>query len=341
MNTTPINTTLINTTPMNTTPMKTIPMSTMPMNAMPSTKSHIRLVNLLILLALMAVLSPAFAQSTAPIKHTVLSNSHPMALWEKSIAEPRGHIILHHGRTWSSLPDFDLQVPGEQLSLMDGFNKLGYSVWALDARGYGQTPRDASGWNNPDKAAADLAAVLSWLQSRTGQKIHLWGWSYGSMVAQLTAQRYPQHIQSITLYGYPLRSLDPVPADSTGGKPPAAINTAKNAASDFIVEGAISQKAIDEYVRHALAADPLRADWNNLQQWSQLDASQVTVPVLLLQAEFDPLAKTPVYAQVFTELPNANKQWVVLAGGDHAALLETPRMRLITASINFMEWLKQ
>jgi len=30
---------------------------------------------------------------------------------------------------------------------------------------------------------------------------------------------------------------------------------------------------------------------------------------------------------------------VVLAGGDHAALLETPRQRLISASVNFIQWL--
>jgi pimeloyl-ACP methyl ester carboxylesterase len=298
-------------------------------------------VRLLVFILLTAALSSAFAQSTAALKHTVLADGHPLALWEKSVASPRGHIVLHHGRTWSSLPDFDLQLPGEDLSLMDGFNALGYSVWALDARGYGETPRDATGWHNPDKAAADLATVLGWLREKTGDKLHVWGWSNGSLIAQLTAQRYPENIQSVTLYGYPVRSNEPFAVDNTSGKPPAAANTAKNAASDFIVEGAISQNAIDEYVRHALQADPVRADWNMLHQWNQLDASKVTVPVLLLQAEFDPLAKTPIHAQVFAELSNANKQWVVLAGGDHAALLETPRMRLISASVNFMEWIKK
>ena len=34
-----------------------------------------------------------------------------------------------------------------------------------------------------------------------------------------------------------------------------------------------------------------------------------------------------------------NKQWIVLAGGDHAALLETPRAKLIKSTIDFIEWL--
>ena len=115
--------------------------------------------------------------------------------------------------------------------------------------------------------------------------------------------------------------------------------TAEAAASDFIVPGSISQKAIDEYVRHSLQADPVRADWNQQHEYNQFDATKVSMPVLLLQGEFDPLADTATHAKVFSEFPNANKQWVVLKGGDHAALLEKPRGQLIDASINFIEWL--
>jgi pimeloyl-ACP methyl ester carboxylesterase len=274
------------------------------------------------------------------IENTVYSDGHPLALWEKSVANPKGHIVLHHGRTWSSLPDFDLQVDGEDLSLMDGFNDAGYSVWALDARGYGGTPRDSSGWNTPDKAAKDLAMVLEWLEARNQEKTHVWGWSYGSMVAQLTAQRYPENMLSVTLFGYPVNP-DQQYDDDAGVSPPENPTTAQAAASDFIVPGAISQNAIDTYVREALKADPLRADWNELQQWNILAASAVGLPTLLLQAEFDPLASTESHAKVFSNLANPNKQWIVLAGGDHAALLEVPRAKLLKASVDFIEWLNK
>ena len=297
--------------------------------------SRINLLNLFLLFCI----SPLYAAEL--IQHTVMSDGHPMALWEKSVANAKGQILLHHGRTWSSIPDFDLQVPGEDLSLMDGFNAQGYSVWALDARGYGETPRDDTGWNTPDKAARDLANVLAWLGARTGEGIHLWGWSYGSMISQLTAQRYPDDIKSLTLFGYPVNP-ETVYADPAGMNEPARTpTTAEAAASDFIVAGAISDHAIDVYVREALQADPVRADWNQLEQWNALEASEVKVPTLLLQAEFDPLAQTEAHAAVFSRLGNANRQWVVLAGGDHAALLETPRMRLIMASVNFMEWIEK
>jgi pimeloyl-ACP methyl ester carboxylesterase len=297
-----------------------------------------RCVNRSGILLFLFVLQPVLAQTDA-IEHTVEVDGHPMALWEKSVPEPKGHIVLHHGRTWSSLPDFDLQVPGEELSLMDGFNTMGYSVWALDARGYGKTSRDNTGWNTPDRAALDLAAVLGWLLVRNGEASHVWGWSYGSMVAQLTAQRHPEAIASVTLFGYPTDPDAVVPETTFLSEAPARPTTRAAAASDFIVPGSISQLAIDTYVNAAMKADPIRADWNQLHQWNALDGEQLALPTLLLQAEFDPLADTDAHARFFAKIANPNKQWIVLAGGDHAALLETPRAKLIKSSIDFIEWL--
>jgi len=291
----------------------------------------------LILLLLLLLVPAAFAAE--PKLHTVDADGHPIAVWEKSVPNPKGQILLHHGRTWSSLPDFDLQVDGENLSLMDGLNEKGYSVWAMDARGYGKTPRDSTGWNTPDRAAKDVSIVLEWLYKRNGVKTHLWGWSMGSMIGQLTAQKYPERMASLTLFGYPVVPGRTVPENNETGDPPKAATTAKAAAEDFITPGSISQKAIDEYVRQALKADPVRMDWTKTHQFNQLDASKVTVPVLLLQGEFDPAAGTDAHAKAFSGFPNANKQWVVLKGGDHAALLETPRARLIAATVNFYEWL--
>jgi len=301
---------------------------------------------MLLLIIVSIVLHVSNVSAAPAVKLTIMADGHPMALWQKAVKHPKGLILLHHGRTWSALPDFDLQVEGENLSLMDGFNSMGYSVWALDARGYGETPRDKTGWNTPDRAAKDISIVLDWLvhknsHNKKSEKIHLWGWSMGARLAQLAAQKYPENIQSLTLFGYPMTLNRVFPNDVNTGEPKMEINTAENAASDFIVPNTIRDKAINEYVRHALQADPVRADWNYTHQYNQLDPKKVKMPVLLLQGEFDPLAKDDMYAKVFTDFPNGNKQWLVLKGGDHAALLELPRMRLITGTINFYDWLKK
>jgi len=277
-------------------------------------------------------------------KSIVDSNGHPMTLWHKQpiekLEQPK-EILLLHGRTWSSLPDFDLQVEGERLSVMDNLVKLGFSVWALDARGYGETPRDKSGWNTPNKAANDVANIVRWIEQNTATKPTVFGWSYGSMVAQLMVQQNPDLAKAVILYGYPIDPEEKVKVSVGNDKPLREKNTAKNAASDFITPNSISQKAIDTYVKESLKADPYRADWNQLLQWDQLDAGEIKIPLLLLQAEHDPLADSESHARFFVRLPNANKQWVVLADGDHAALLETPKDRLVHSVNDFVEWLER
>jgi alpha-beta hydrolase superfamily lysophospholipase len=272
-----------------------------------------------------------------PSRHSINADGHPLALWEKSAAKADQTILLLHGRTYSSLPDFDLRTPTENLSFMDELVERGFRVFALDARGYGESPRDESGWLTPDRAAQDVRIVLDWIHAKTGRSMHLYGWSYGSMVAQLVAQRDSQDIASIMLFGYPFNPQRHVlAADKTyPEKPPAKANTAQHAASDFITPGSISQSAINAYVLADLYADPIRVDFKSLHQWAELDASKVTTPTLLLQGALDPIAPTHIQQALFTGLGTQKKWWVVLEGGDHAALLETPRIEMLDAISTF------
>ncbi len=273
-----------------------------------------------------------------PTGHTVFSDGHPMRVWEKSATIPAAQILLLHGRTWSSLPDFDLQVAGEELSLMDGLVALGYRVYALDARGYGDTKRDESRWLTPDRAERDVANVIDWIREKSSADIHLFGWSYGSMVAQLYAQRNLSSLQSLILFGYPFDpELHLVSEDMEYPEmAPAQDNTAENAASDFITPGAISQRAIDTYVDAALKADPQRVDFRALHEWAELDPGKVGTPTLLLKGEFDPLATDALQAKLFFQLGTSDKWYVILPGGDHAALLETPRGKMLHSIDSFI-----
>ena len=65
-----------------------------------------------------------------------------MAVWARRPAAPQGTVLLVHGRTWSSRPDFDLQVPGLRRSVMQSLADRGFAAYAVDLRGYGETPRD-------------------------------------------------------------------------------------------------------------------------------------------------------------------------------------------------------
>jgi len=273
------------------------------------------------------------------VKNTVLADGHPLAVWSKSNPKATEAILLVHGRTWSAIPDFDLQVEGEDLSLMDGLVEQGYTVYAIDGRGYGDTPRDSTGWFTPDRAAKDIAVVLGWMANQKNWESppHLFGWSMGSTMSQLTAQRHPELISSLTLFGYWKDSDQVFPDEPSNAKPAMSPTTAEAAASDFIVPGSISQKAIDAYVKAALKSDPVRVDLNRYDQFNELNPAKVKVPTLILQGEFDPIGPTETQAKLFTKLGTAHKQWTVIPGGDHAAFMETPRDYFIHALVNFLQ----
>ena len=273
-------------------------------------------------------------------RHNVDAAGHPIAVWSKSLSQPRGAIVLLHGRTWSARPNFDLQVPGEDLSLIDGLADAGYAAFAPDFRGYGGTPRDETGWLNPDGAARDLKAVLEHVALLTEglPRPTLLGWSRGSKVAQLTVQRWPELVSSLVFFGYSPTFAGAPLADGEGDTPPAAApNTAAVAASDFITPGSISQVAMDAYVKAAMDADPVRVDWRGAREWDELDPAQVRVPTLLIHAEFDPIATPEQRASLFHALGTADRESIEVPGGDHMAFIESCRPQFLEALVGFID----
>ncbi len=272
------------------------------------------------------------------LKHTVISKKHPMVVWEKKAVDNKGIILFVHGRTWSAIPDFDLQVEGEDLSLMDGMVAQGYSTYAIDLRGYGATPRDKTQWNSPNKAADDILNVLHWISEKNNNtKVHLFGWSMGSTLSLLATQKNDQHIASLTVFGYWQDLDNTITEDSDNLQLQRIVNTAQAAASDFIVPGSISQNAIDAYVKTALTHDPIKVDWRKTSQYNNIDPSSISTPVLILQGEFDPIGPTEKQAKLFTRLKTADKSWAVISGGDHAAFLEKSRKQFIHVFTKFID----
>jgi alpha-beta hydrolase superfamily lysophospholipase len=291
------------------------------------------------------------AQSTPILeRREVRVDRHPMTVWSKRPpTESRGAILLVHGRTWSARPNFDLRVPdgGTNVSLMDALVARGYAVYALDQRGYGGTPRDESGWLTPDRAERDVSAVLDWVQARqeTGNGARnrrapvsppvLLGYSRGSQVAMLVAQRHPEKISALVLYGYP----DPGAGRATAPDPAVPARhrtTAAGAAEDFISPAVTPPGVKDAYVRAATTMDTVRADWKLESQFTAIDPALVRTPTLLLDGERDPYANASNHPAFFSRLGTADRWWVVLAGADHVAHLELQR-EFVNALVAFME----
>lgn len=273
-------------------------------------------------------------------RHTVDADGHPIAVHSKRPARASAAVLLIHGRTWSGLPDFDLQVPGADVSLMDALAAAGVAAYAVDLRGYGATPRDATGFATPTRAVADVAAALRFVAGDAAEvgvsgRPYLLGWSMGALVSALTVQTEPSLVDGVVLYGYPCRAV-PVPAAKDPAAPKRAANTAEAAASDFITPGSVSRAVVDGFVAAALKADPVRADWRGGAEWDAIRFSELRAPVLVIHGERDPVTDRGCMAARFAELQGVDRRWQILPGSDHAAHLETSAGMFVRAVLAFV-----
>ena len=88
--------------------------------------------------------------AAAMLEHfTVPSDGHPMAVWARRPPMPRGTVPLRARPDMEQTAGLRSAGPGLQRSVMQSFAAQGFAAYAMDLRGYGETPRDATGWLTP------------------------------------------------------------------------------------------------------------------------------------------------------------------------------------------------
>ena len=272
----------------------------------------------------------------APDRLTILVEGHELALWAKSPPAPEATLLLIHGRTWSSLPNFDLAESGGNRSVLDAFVRRGYAAYALDLRGYGASARDATGWLTPARAVADVRAALDHIATRhprIGSRPALIGYSRGAQVAVMVAQGEPREISALVLFGFPPGVRHTTTRDVEA--PLRAPTTAAAAAEDFITPGAASRAVIDAYVAAALAADPVRVDWR-LENEFAFAPAKVKTPTLMIYGVNDPF-RGAAAATFFDALAAPDRAYVVLPDSDHAAHVENSAQAWVHAIDGFLK----
>jgi pimeloyl-ACP methyl ester carboxylesterase len=290
-------------------------------------------------LALIYASGPAPPQAAPALEHfTVTSDGHPMAVWARRPASPQGAVLLVHGRTWSSLPDFDLQVPGLRRSVMVDLAAAGFAAYAVDMRGYGQTPRDETGWLTPSRASADIVNVLAWVAGQHPglPKPALIGWSRGAAEAELAGQTAPSRLSALVLFGFVFDPDAQFVDDDVPDKPAMIRNTAADAMSDFISPAVTPPAMTHAFVEQALKADPVLADLRRDNEFNALRPGQLTVPTLVIFGERDPGIVPAAAGKFFARLGTPDKQMISLPGADHAAQLEDTHDAWMAAVVNFL-----
>ena len=284
---------------------------------------------------------------------------------------PERTVLYVHGATYPASTAFDLKLG--DLSWMDYIAARGYDVYLLDLRGYGRSTRpkemseDAK--SNPpivrgDIAVKDIGTVVDFIRARRNvPRVALIGWSWGTTLMATYTTQNADKVERLVLYAPvwirttaslvqagpgPLAAYRTVTRDQTLGRWLTGVPEDKKAAL-------IPAGWFDAWADATFATDPVgarasppfvRAPNGVLQDgaeyWSAgkayYDPARITVPTLLVHAEWD--RDTPAYmAQtLFPLLVNApGKRYVQLPEGTHTIIMERNRMMLFEAVQTFLD----
>jgi pimeloyl-ACP methyl ester carboxylesterase len=117
---------------------------------------------------------------------------------------PVATVVFVHGRTFPSVPDFDLVVPGAEptFSFMEWLARRGIHCWCFDHRGFGAS------WKPPEGSlfdahvrAKDLLAVVPTVKRLSPAPLTLIGLSLGCSAVASAMKSQPDLAQRVVLMG--------------------------------------------------------------------------------------------------------------------------------------------
>ena len=305
--------------------------------------------------------SPAPAQ-TAPASGENWSQDYwaqkgdvKLNLWRKRTAAPRPSepalpiVFLVHGSSNSARSSYDLTVPGKgEYSLMNVLARYGYDVWTMDHDGYGYS---GSSGNNSDIASGveDIKAAMPLVMKETGQqKAHFYGTSSGGIRAAAYAQAQPERVGRLMLCAFTYKGNDAAEIERRRkriDKLRASNRRKRDAAmihSIFTRDGHPS--LYDPAMIEALVADEMKfgdqvPSGTYLDMAANLpivDPKKISSPVLMLRGEFDGNSTNDDLLDFYRQLPNGDRQFVILPQTAHSAGYSKNRHLLFYALRNFL-----
>ncbi len=268
-------------------------------------------------------------------EHWIQKGGVRLFLWNKKAAAgvpQRGTIFFVHGSSMASQPTFDLFVPGRaDSSAMDWFAARGFDTWTMDNEGYGRSDKDRPQNNDISNGADDLAAGTEHVAKATGAaKVHMYGISSGALKAALFAQRHPDRVDRLALDAFVW----------TGEGSPTLAERRKKLAQFAAVHrrpidrafvnsiftrdhpGTADQATVDAFADAILALDDSVPTGTYVDMCSKLplvDPAKIVNPTLVMRGEYVGIAGVDDLVEFFKRLPNADKQFAVMAGISHAS----------------------
>jgi pimeloyl-ACP methyl ester carboxylesterase len=257
-------------------------------------------------------------------------------------------LILVHGSSMSTMPTFDLTVPGAgEYSMFNVFAKYGYDVWGIDFEGYGRSSV-TPGWSDIKSGVADLAAMVPIVQKETGvQRYHMIGESSGALRVAAFAAQYPDRAGRLVFSAYTYTGKDsPTLTERAKNLEFYQKNNRRPRPKEMIESIFTRDKPGTSDPRTAAALVAAELPFGDsvptgtyLDMTSKLpiiEAKLIKAPVLVIRGQHDGIATEADLLDFYNQLPNPDRQFITLPGMAHTLVLGTNRELFWHASHSFL-----
>jgi len=256
-------------------------------------------------------------------------------LWNKRPAAGtavRGTILFVHGSSMASQPTFDLSVPGRpDSSAMEYFAGLGYDTWTMDNEGYGRSDKSRPINNDIANGAEDLEAGSRYIREKTGAaKLLVYGISSGALKAALFAARHPDRVSRLALDAFVWTGEGSPTLAERRKKLPQFLSVHRRPIDRAFVRsiftrdhpGTADDATVEAFADAILALDDSVPTGTYVDMCSKLpivDPADIQAATIVMRGEHDGIAGFDDLVEFFKRLPNADKQFAVMAGISHAS----------------------
>lgn len=307
---------------------------------------------------LSGLLAPARAAENAEIRaqeYWTKKGDIKLNLWRKRVGAPSNGerplpvLFLVHGSSNSSRSSYDLTVPGKgEYSLMNVFAGYGYDVWTMDHDGYGYS--DSSG-NSSDIASGveDLKAAIPVVMKETGRrKVHFYGTSSGGIRAAAYAQAQPDAVDRLVMCAYTYKGDGAAEIERRRKRIDALRASPRRKRDAAMIRSIFTRDGhpalYDADVPEAIIAAEMKFG-DTIPSGTYLDMAanlplvdprKIKSPVLMVRGEFDGNSTNDDLLDFYRQLPNGDRQFVILPQTPHAVGYSNNRHLLWYAMKNFL-----
>jgi alpha-beta hydrolase superfamily lysophospholipase len=278
-----------------------------------------------------------------------------LALWRKRVGAPKTGekplpvLFMVHGSSSSSRTSFDLSVPGKgEFSAMNIMARAGYDVWTMDHDGYGHS---GSSGNNSDIASGveDLKAAIPVVIKETGQqKMHMYGPSSGAIRAGAYAQTEPERIDRLVLAAFTYKGSGAAEIERRRKRIEQLRSSNRRKRDAAMIRSIYTRdghaSAYDPAVAEAVIASEMKFGdqvpsgtyIDMAVNLPLVDPTKVKSPVLMVRGEHDGNSTNDDLLDFYRQLPNGDRQFVILPQTAHSLGSSKNRHLLWYAVMNFL-----